>query len=235
MASSIQTRVSSVYSYIVPYLPLLGARLEPSQGLGTQTRYFSIISSLMSFKNSSRSKLVLVGLGVSISLYFAYSAVAQMSKTLVYLWFLYETGSSAKTAESGRKKLAFALLFLAAERLFESPYFLVPRFVTNLVRIPVLLLFNIFGETILDFLMQTQRWKRVLVQTISRGSESSSPRSQESSPRSQEELDATPRINLCDEETNMVELEDTPIDEGEQELRKRAPPEENNSPKSYDE
>ncbi|CAD7922736.1 unnamed protein product [Amoebophrya sp. A25] len=86
--------------------------------------------------------------------YYVYRFLSFVSKAVVWAWFFFELTNEQAIARP-RKKLATALLFLSAQKLFSQRWFLIPDFLLDLFRIPLLLVFNMFGEIILDKLLMT--------------------------------------------------------------------------------
>eukprot|EP00392_Amoebophrya_sp_AT5.2_P017620 g18008.t1 len=115
---------------------------------------------LLSFSSAT---LYAVVIAAGVAFLALYRLLSVVSRSVVWVWFLYEIGSEAKATHNSanhRKKLAMTLLFLGTEWVFRQRWFLVPLFVLDLARIPLLLLFNVFGETILDFLLRAVHAQR---------------------------------------------------------------------------
>ncbi|CAD7951629.1 unnamed protein product [Amoebophrya sp. A120] len=131
-----------------------GGAPSPSSAFASlKTRIFLKLLSL----GSNTLWLTVVIAGVTFLV--MYRLLSFVSKSIVWVWFLYELSSTAQQSShhradpNVRKKLAMALLFLSADYLFRQKWFLVPAFVIDLIRIPLLVVFNLFGEQILDFLL----------------------------------------------------------------------------------
>ena len=111
---------------------------------------------LQKISSLGQSTLVLAGIGGLAALAATYKLLSFVSSFLVWGWFLYEVGSTASSTQLvlfHRKKLALALLFLSTDYVMSQPWFLVPKFMLDLVRFPIFVGFNIWGETLLDRLL----------------------------------------------------------------------------------
>ena len=90
--------------------------------------------------------LDLGGLGAAAIGLAAYKVLSILSSFLVWGWFLYELGSVASDKTMilfYRKKLAFALLFLTTDYTMRQPWVLVPNWILDLTRIPLMILYSI--------------------------------------------------------------------------------------------
>lgn len=102
-----------------------------------------------------KNALILSGIAAVAVLLVMYKLLSVVSAAIVWPWFLYELGSTVhrKTKALYRGKIALALLFLLADWIFKQTWFLVPTFVLDFIRIPIILLLNMCGEMVLDALL----------------------------------------------------------------------------------
>lgn len=99
--------------------------------------------------------LVLAGLVGILVVLMMYRLLSFVSSAIVWPWFLYELGGVVhrQTSALYRGKIALALLFLLMDWVFTQRWFIVPSFILDFIRIPLILLLNMFGEVILDTLL----------------------------------------------------------------------------------
>jgi len=122
------------------------------------TKQWKWVSRIQTAMKMGVVPLVIAGCVMLTGVMMMYKALSIASAAIVWPWILFEVGNVLKkeTKSLYRAKLSLALLFLASDWTFQQSWFIVPKFILDFIRIPTILVLNMMGEMILDWLLGSQ-------------------------------------------------------------------------------